>query len=158
MMSQRIGVRGAWSLAALALAVTLAAAGAHAKCTRSPEECAAQTRELYQTRGWMGVELEGNEDGSLRVTTVVPDGPAERSGIKAGDILVTLNGRSLAPDTSESALTKGDDWKIGGVLTVGARRGTESVTFRVTLRKIPESLLAQIIETHTREYHQIARD
>ena len=157
-MSRRVGVRGAGVLAALALAATLAVAGEHAKCTRAPGECAAQTRELYETRGWMGVELERNEDGSLRVTTVVPDGPAERSGIKEGDILVSLNGRALSRDTSEFALTKGDDWKIGGVLTVGARRGAETVTFKVTLRKIPEPLLAQIIETHTREYHQIARD
>jgi C-terminal processing protease CtpA/Prc len=158
MMSHRIGIRGAWSLAAMALAVTLAVAGEHAKCMRAPEECAAQTRELYQTRGWMGVDLERNEDGSLRVTSVVPDGPAERAGIREGDILTSLNGVVLSRDTLDSAMSKGDDWKIGGVLAVGARRGAETATIKVTLRKIPESLLVQIIETHTREYHPIARD
>ena len=157
-MSRRIGLRGPLFAAALALAVTAVAAGDRGKCTRPVAECAARTKEMYQTRGWMGVELEQNEDGSLRITSVEDHGPAAKAGIRRDDTLVSVNGATLSTDTLESAMTRGDAWKIGGVLVLGVRRGSETSTVKVTLEKIPDTLLARIIEIHAREYHSIARN
>ncbi len=108
--------RGVVIMALLALAVTAVVAGDHGTCTKSAGECAVHMRQMYQTRGWMGVELEQNEDGSLRISAVIGGGPAEKSGIKVDDTLVSVNGVALSKDTTESALMKDDDWKIGGVL------------------------------------------
>jgi len=157
-MHHLIGHRGVVIMAVLALAVTAVVAGDHGTCTKSAGECAAHTKQMYQTRGWMGVELEQNEDGSLRITTVVVGSPAEKAGVRVDDTLVSVNGVTLSKDTAESAMMKDDDWKIGGVVTLGLKRGVETSTVKVRLEKIPETLLARIIETHAREYHPIARN
>jgi len=152
------GHRGVMIMAVLALAVTAVVAGDHMTCTKSAGECAAHMKQMYQTRGWMGVELEQNEDGSLRITAVVGDSPAEKAGVRVDDTLVSVNGVTLSKDTAESAMMKDDDWKIGGVLTLGLKRGAETSTIKVRLEKIPETLLARIIETHAKEYHPIAKN
>ena len=157
-MHRLIGHRGVMIMAVLALAVTAVVAGDHVTCTKSAGECAAHMKQMYQTRGWMGVELEQNEDGSLRVTAVVVGSPAEKAGVRVDDTLVSVNGVTLSKDTTESAMMKDDDWKIGGFLTLGLRRGVDSPTVKVRLEKIPETLLARIIETHAKEYHPIARN
>ncbi len=157
-MSHRKGLMGSMFLAALALAVTGVVAGDHGGCTKSAEECSAHMKTMYQTRGWMGVELDQNEDGSLRITSVVTNSPADKAVLKADDILVSLNGVTLSKDTTESVMMKDDDWKIGSTLTVGLKRGSEASTVRVTLEKIPDALLARMIETHTKEYHAIAKN
>jgi len=150
--------RGVVIMALLALAVTAVVAGDHGTCTKSAGECAVHMRQMYQTRGWMGVELEQNEDGSLRISAVIGGGPAEKSGIKVDDTLVSVNGVALSKDTTESALMKDDDWKIGGVLSLGVKRGGETSIYKVRLEKIPDTLLARIIETHAKEYHPIAKN
>jgi C-terminal processing protease CtpA/Prc len=152
------GRRGVVIVAVLALAVTALVAGDRATCTRSAGECAAHTQKMYQTRGWMGVELEQNEDGSLRITSVVEGSPAEKEGLRVGDTLISVNDVTLSKDTAEAAMMKDDDWKIGGVLTLGLRRGVETTTVKVRLERIPETLLARIIEIHARDYHPIARN
>jgi len=42
---------------------------------------------------WLGFELA--EDDSLRVSSVIPDGPAQQAGICEGDVLVALDGRPV---------------------------------------------------------------
>jgi C-terminal processing protease CtpA/Prc len=152
------GRRGVVIVAVLVLAVTALVAGDHATCTKSAGECAAHTKKMYQTRGWMGVELEQNEDGSLRITSVLEGSPAEKEGLRVGDALVSVNGVTLSKDTAEGAMMKDDDWKIGGVLTLGLRRGVETTTVKVRLERIPETQLARIIEIHARDYHPNARN
>jgi C-terminal processing protease CtpA/Prc len=157
-MSNRMGLRGGVFMAVLALAVAAVVAGDHGKCTKSAEDCAAHMKEMYQTRGWMGVELDQNEDGTLRVTSVAPDSPAEKAGLKADDILVSVNGAALTKDTTEKVMMKGEDWKIGATLAFGTKRAEAASTVKVTLARIPDTLLAKMIETHTKEHHEIAKN
>ena len=156
-MLNRMGFHGALFAAVLALAVGTLVAGEHGKCSKSADQCAAMMKERYQTRGWMGVELDQNEDGTLRVTSVVQDSPAEKAGLKADDTVVSVNGAALSKDTFEKAM-KDDDWKIGNTLALGIKRGDDVSTVKVTLARIPETVLAKMIETHTRDHHEIAKN
>ena len=43
--------------------------------------------------GWPGLRLEEERRGLLRVAAVYPDGPAERAGVKIGDVLQDVDGK-----------------------------------------------------------------
>ena len=62
---------------------------------------AAQVTTVVQTRGWIGVSFEmltTDDGGSVRtvvtVTDVIDGGPADRAGVRRGDVVLTVNGRS----------------------------------------------------------------
>ncbi len=152
------GLRGVLPMAVLALAVTGLVAGEHGTCTKSAGQCAAHMKEMYQTRGWMGVEMDPNEDGSLRIVSVVPGSPAEKAGLKADDALVSVNGVTLSKETAEKAMMSDDGWRIGSTVSFGVKRGEVPSTVKISLEKIPETVLAAMIERHTKEAHDIARN
>ena len=47
-------------------------------------------------RSGVGIAIAPGPDGQLVVQTVLPGGPADRAGIKTGDVLLAVNGTSLA--------------------------------------------------------------
>jgi hypothetical protein len=62
---------------------------------------------------------------------VTKDGPAERAGIKAGDIIIQLGDSKIGNlEDFDSALRK---YKAGDKVPVVAKRGAEQVTLEVTL-------------------------
>ena len=71
-----------------------------------------------QPRGWLGVELDPKDDDvPPRILTVVNDSPSSEAGLKPGDRLVSLNGRSISDwKSAREAIAKikpGDEVKIG---------------------------------------------
>ena len=64
------------------------------------------------------------------------------------------------PFTNASAWTPtfAYTWKIGSTVSFGVKRGETLSTVKVTLEKIPEAVLAGMIERHTKEAHEIAKN
>jgi C-terminal processing protease CtpA/Prc len=116
-------------------------------------------REAYQSKGWIGIEAEKTEDGALKVSGVLPNSPAERAGIKAGDLLVSVNGVSYNKE-NEAKLKemKKTSLKIGSTADYGIKRGDETLTVQVTLERIPEAVLAEMIDKHAKEEHRVAKN
>jgi len=59
-----------------------------------------------QSRGayaGIGVELLRQPDGTLRVIAPIDDTPAARAGVKAGDVIVAIDGKPFKPDEGDSA-------------------------------------------------------
>ncbi len=71
----------------------------------------------------------------LRIVTVFASSPAKKAGIRAGDIVVKSNGRSLAGLSEEagSALIKGPE---GTFVTLTLRRGKRTYTRRIKRERI----------------------
>lgn len=59
-----------------------------------------QSRGNYQG---IGVEIVRQPDGALRVIAPIDDTPAARAGIKAGDLIVAVDGVPLAPGDEEGS-------------------------------------------------------
>ncbi|QNP41831.1 S41 family peptidase [Lysobacter terrestris] len=53
--------------------------------------------------GGVGVELQRQPDGALRVIAPIDDTPAARAGIKAGDIITAIDGKPFKPDEGDSS-------------------------------------------------------
>ena len=51
----------------------------------------------------IGVELQRQPDGSLRVIAPIDDTPATRAGIKAGDLIIAIDGKPFKPDEGDSS-------------------------------------------------------
>ncbi|MDE2477517.1 MAG: trypsin-like peptidase domain-containing protein [Betaproteobacteria bacterium] len=102
-------------------------------------------------RGWIGVEVRGLEPAQARrlglpggrgaqgvlVAEVLAGGPAQRAGLRAGDVLLRLDGRAV-DDADQlldrvAALTPGGEASLE-VLRAGKRR---SLQLKVGLRPLP---------------------
>jgi carboxyl-terminal processing protease len=82
----------------------------------------------------IGTGVDGVRDG-LRIVKVYPHTPAERAGLRVGDVITHANGRRLAgfPEQAATAIIKG---RAGTTVTLRIRRGHRTFTKRVTREKI----------------------
>jgi serine protease DegQ len=99
------------------------------------------------TRGWIGVEVQditaelaesfklSNTKGVL-IAGVVRDGPADRAGIKPGDILVEVNGKAVADSSAMLNLIASAE--PGKVATLRLVRNGTGTTVKLTVGKRPK--------------------
>jgi carboxyl-terminal processing protease len=92
----------------------------------SPEMLTRFNEEIEGRFSGIGLSVSGVKDG-LRVVTVFKRSPAERAGIKAGDTIVSVDGRSIAglDSNAATALIKGPE---GTEVTIGVRDGQDGKT------------------------------
>jgi len=72
----------------------------------------------------IGVELQRQPDGSLRVIAPIDDTPAARAGIKAGDLIIAIDGKPFKPDEGDSSAPLRGKSGSKVVLTI-VREGTD---------------------------------
>jgi len=98
--------------------------------------------------GWLGVEtqsvtedlrdaLDLRGDGVL-VNRVVDGSPAERAGIRKGDIIVSVNGHNVESPSELSSVIRGENSGASASVRV-YRRGNGTQTFNVRLGSRPQS-------------------
>ena len=130
---------------------------AKSECNMSAEECAAHMQKDMATRGWLGIEKEKNAEGVATVTKVYPGSPAEQAGFQVGDRLVSVNGIELTAANKDKAYSAMKKAKIGDSLTYVVARGSENVTLKASLVKIPDDVLADSIQKHTAEHASLKK-
>ncbi len=137
-----------WLLSALAVVLVLPAALAaqDAPAPRARRTPRAENRvfsfELSGNRGRIGVVVNtaknpATDKYGAKVDAVTPGGPAEKAGIKAGDIITKFNGTSLAgvsaPDVDDSGpgmrlVDLAHELDPGDTVRVEYRRGSDTKT------------------------------
>ena len=94
------------------------------------EEFDESSRGSY---GGVGVELQRQPDGSLRVIAPIDDTPAARAGIKAGDLIIAIDGKTFKPDEGDSSgPLRGEP---GSKVTLTVVREDKPKPFDVTLTR-----------------------
>ena len=78
-----------------------------------------------------------DESEKVVLSSVTKNGPADKAGLKTGDIINTANGKSLKDYRTWIAETK--KLAIGDKVELGVSRGEEKLTISVTLGKRPGS-------------------
>jgi carboxyl-terminal processing protease len=83
--------------------------------------------------GGVGVELQRQPDGTLRVIAPIDETPAARAGIKAGDIITAIDGKPFKPDEGDtSGPLRGEP---GSKITLTLVREDKPKPFDVTLTR-----------------------
>lgn len=147
------------SFSLLALALLLAFAGVafaghgHEKCTDDTQACLNKLAAKIQEKGWLGVELEKNDYGYYKITEVVADSPAEAAGLRAGDVLVALNGIVLAEDNKDELKAAKRALGPGKSATYTVKRSGGKQQIAVTLGHVPALVMAEWIGQHMIEHH-----
>ena len=84
-----------------------------------------------------------------RIKEVTPAGPADKAGLKAGDIITSFNGTALGGIKSDDEDESGPGQKlidlaqkldVGDTVTVQYRRGTETRTARIIAEDVKMSM------------------
>lgn len=92
--------------------------------------------------GWLGLEVDvldqnagSNGDNEVIVRRVISGGPAEKVGIKAGDILITLDGEFLkSVEQLENSIM---GFQIGYNAYLGVKRGNQKLQVVIKIDKKP---------------------
>ena len=79
--------------------------------------------------------IQNTEKNLVQVLSPIRDSPAEKAGIKAGDLITKVNGVSYTADqmTEMSNTIKGEE---GSNVTIEVLRGEQTLTFEVTRAKV----------------------
>jgi len=72
---------------------------------------------------------------------VIPNSPAERAGIKEGDLILEIDGEKITLQNTLAATVRKK--KVGDVVTLKIWRDGKILEIKVTLGKLPENLLSQ---------------
>jgi carboxyl-terminal processing protease len=104
----------------------------------TPEEMANRNDRSAGLYEGVGIQLSEGKNGELIITRAFKDGSALEMGIRAGDIIIAVDGRPVNAETTLSmneaiALIKGE---IGGYVEITVSRDGEILPFKVQRRKV----------------------
>lgn len=134
--------------ASLGLVMAGPAALAGSDSNPLPTECQQFVRDMVdeiRVVGWIGIEMERHEDGTLTILRIQPESPAKAAGLKPGDLLVSRNGIAYGKENSEQLWMEHRRSRPGDVVTLGVMRTGRRLDIDVTLGSIPHQALATMI-------------
>ncbi len=137
----------------LALAAALPLAAGDYKCNESTDTCLKMMAEKLRGRGWVGIEMDEAEDGTLTVKKVIPGSPAEAAGFQAGDALAAMNGVRFSKENEASLKETYKSFTPGNTVNYTVARGDSEVDLEIKLASLPETVMAQWIGQHMLEHH-----
>lgn len=102
-----------------------------------------------QTQGsfvGIGIYMTGNDKDNIVVQSVIKNYPAEKSGLKAGDIILKVDGEEVKASESSKASSK-IKGKAGTSVTLTIQRGEEQ--FDVTVKR--EEIVIESVHSEVKE-------
>ncbi len=81
-----------------------------------------------------GALIQGDKNNPA----VLPNSPAAKAGLKAGDIITEINGEKLTQDKSLGSVLQ--EYNVGDVITLKVFRAGVEMTFKITLEERPKNL------------------
>lgn len=152
----RSGFSGGSVLAAAVLLLAPAAQGVGAAVQQFPSTARAPASTAAP--GWIGIFYQGGPDGrpllgpvagvgsAIAVSDVAEGSPALRAGLRPGDLIVAINGRSVSPDGFRSL-----DIREGDRIRLRILRDGTPVEALVTAGRPPERIIRTRVAVDARD-------
>jgi S1-C subfamily serine protease len=126
------------------------------KCSAAAKECDEKIRQFLSGRRYLGATIEErNQEKSsgLFVKSVIADGPAEKSGLRAGDRLIAVNGKSLTHASAREFKQMVADARGTGRLFIILARGGAYMTIEAYLQPYSREQINKIVAAHLAQSH-----
>src|SRR4030095_1836876 len=88
---------------------------------------------LAQGTGWIGLSIEDQKENGAIISRVQPNSPAEKAGLKEGDIILEFNKESVVGAQQLTRLVR--ETPVGRTVSVRVRREGREQTFNVTTER-----------------------
>jgi len=92
---------------------------------------------LAQEAGWVGISIEDQKDNGAVVRMVEPNSPAEKAGLRQGDVIQQYNKQDVSGVQQLTRLVR--ETPVGRTVEVKIRRDNRDQTLRVTTEKTPNN-------------------
>ena len=102
------------------------ASAAHGQCSGKASAAA-----------WAGAWLQRSESGAITVAEVAQNSPAARSGLRAGDVVLAVNGRQLGTAKAEGMCMSSAECSVGRTVAYTVQRGRSIKVLTLKLAKMP---------------------
>lgn len=135
------------ALAILLCCSPAVARAAQPRCPLPLDTCLVQFERMRE-RPWLGVRIEVDSLGRRVVESLVPGSPAERGGIRPGDVIESID--SVTPQEFFAGKA---GWSARERLATRVLRDGHARTLQLPSEHIPEDLLARIVGEHMLEGH-----
>jgi len=116
----------------------------------TPEEFKAFMESTQGAYVGVGLVLVTNEENQIMISQVYEDSPGAKAGVKAGDILLRVDGTAFDGDAQEAAANAlrgtGDKQKAGTSCEATFLRGTEEYSVTITREEIHLKTVSARIE------------
>jgi carboxyl-terminal processing protease len=95
----------------------------------------------------LGIELKSDAQ-ALLIVNVIPQGPADRAGLKPGDRIVQVAGQSTSEVSTDAAadLLKGPDGSVVDLVAISAEGATRSMRLRRQVVEVPSVEQVSLID------------
>jgi membrane-associated protease RseP (regulator of RpoE activity) len=133
----RIGLLAALALIAVAGVLVFRAVDSGSSASAAP---GAQDQQ-QQEKAWLGVMFTRTPDG-LTIAQVIADSPADKAGLKRGDVIKAVNGTTV--ETQQNLTDQLKDKQIGDTIPLTIDRDGQTQDVSVTLEAQPAALPAAI--------------
>jgi predicted metalloprotease with PDZ domain len=141
-------------VASLAAATLLAE---EPKCNGAARECDQQIRQMLSGRRYLGATIDDHNPG-LVVKSVHENSPAERRGLKAGDRLIALNGKSLTQASAREFKQAIADARNTGQLFMIVSRRNAYLKLEIRLEPYTKEQINKIVAAHLAQGHTTRAD
>lgn len=137
-------------------AVPVFAGHGHEKCSYDTQTCLNMMAEKMKNSGWIGVELDKNEQtGEISVKKVIDGSPAAKAGLKTGDVLYAIDGIVINDENEEKIHNAKKSWKPGTSISYTIKRDGYDRKASVTLASMPADILARYIGQHMLDHASV---
>lgn len=130
---------------ALVLAFAVPAFAGGAGCDHASNASAAAMHDCSDAKSsaWSGAWLQRGSSGAITVAEVAKGSPAYRSGLRAGDIVLAVNGYDLSNAEQRETCANKAECSVGRSVSYKVQRGSSTHVLKFKLAKMPANATAR---------------